>query len=132
MKDIFLLTDRPIVWSDCKTAILSVFPNAKGDNSMLLIGQSPKTLQIWFDAGENNRLYNQDESGSDFPASVKEQITLDNPYCTNIEFHRERDICKLLSVLLPLYPEMVLIDDDDRVFGGKQYLTQYGNGEDKK
>ena len=37
MKDIFLLTDRPIVWGDCKTAILSVFPNAKGDNSMLLI-----------------------------------------------------------------------------------------------
>lgn len=71
MRDIFLLTDRPIVWSDCKTAILSVFPNAKGGNSMLLIGQSPKTLQIWFDAGENNRLYNRAKAAPTFPQASK-------------------------------------------------------------
>lgn len=48
------------------------------------------------------------------------------PYCTNAEFHREKDVCAVVSVLLPLYPDLFLIDEDDRVFSAAEYLALYG------
>lgn len=66
--------------------------------------------------------------GSDFPDEVKEKIPLTDPYCTNVEFHREKDVCRLISAILPLFPEMYVIDDGDSVCAAKEYIaTRSGN-----
>ena len=110
MRDIFLITDRRITWSECKNCILNEFRDAVGDEKLLVTGKSPKTVQVWFCSDEDQcKLFGVSGGGSDFPEEVKEKIPLTDPYCTNVEFHREKDVCRLISAILPLFPEMYVM-----------------------
>ncbi len=129
MRDIFLITDRRITWNECKNCILNEFRDAVGDEKLLVTGKSPKTVQVWFCSDEDQcKLFGVSGGGSDFPEEVKEKIPLTDPYCTNVEFHREKDVCRLISAILPLFPEMYVIDDGDGVCAAKEYIvTRSGN-----
>ena len=125
MRDIFLITKSKLTWESVKPAVEKAFPDAGGNNSFLLIGKSPKTIQIWFDlSSEGDKLSDRQEDDTDFPAEVKKQIPFSQGFVTNAEYHLEKEICKLISVLVPIYPELHLIDDNDKVFSAEEYLAQ--------
>ncbi|MBQ7153174.1 MAG: hypothetical protein IJR83_04460 [Clostridia bacterium] len=123
MRDIFLITKERITWGKCKETIKSVFPKAEGSNSFVLIGKSPKTIQIWFDDTESgDRLTDTQQDATDFTDETKKQIPFPNGYVTNVEFHLKKEAAKLVKALETLYPELYIIDDEDNVFSAKDYL----------
>ena len=127
MRDIFLVTRKRMTWEDCGAALTAAFSDDDGNETGVRIGRSPRTVQIWFEADEKAaKLYDTRAGGSDFPSGVKRLVPQEDPYCTNAEFHREKDVCAVVSVLLPLYPDLFLIDEDDRVFSAAEYLALYG------
>ena len=123
MRDIFLITKDRITWDKCKETIISVFPNADGDDAFVFIGDYPKTIQIWFDDTESgDRLTDTQLDATDFLDETKKQIPFPNGYWMNVEFHLKKEAAKLVKALETLYPELFIIDDEDNVFSAKDYL----------
>lgn len=125
MRDIFLITKSKITWNSIKDTVVQAFPSADGGDTFVLIGKFPKTIQMWFDTSdEGDKLSDKQKGDTDFPAEVKKRIPFPQGFVTNAEYHLKKEVCKLISALLPLYPELFLIDDNDKVFSAEEYLAQ--------
>ncbi len=124
MRDIFLITKERIVWDKCKEIIENAFPDADGNKSFVLIGKSPKTLQIWFDNSEfGDKLSNTQRDETDFTEETKKRVPFSDGYVTNVEFHLEKEAAKLIKAFACLYPELYIIDDEEQVFSAAEYLA---------
>ena len=122
MRDIFLLTNEKPTWERCKCAILEEYPGAQGNKSGVFIGKSPFTIQIWFESDGSDRMYNDNDGAAGFPEELRELVPMQNPFCTNVEFHTVDSVKRIVCLLLNLFPEMYIIDDDDNVLSAADYL----------
>ena len=122
MKNIILLTDKPIEKDSCREIFLNVFPNKEiinDDKESLLLGRPYSNINV---------IYSYDrvlDENSSFSEDDAKHIPLNNPYCTIVEFHKIAIAKQAVSALVTKYPELYIYYDEEDWYGTPVEFEQF-------
>ena len=123
MRDVFLFTQQPIKYEDCREKIM---------NSIKDVGTNEKNA--FWSVNKNHWNFDIDNAGffdgasdNESISELKEQlckIPIENPVVNNICAHRSIDFKRLVKILVIFYPELYInVDDGSDWYGtAQEYL----------
>ena len=117
MKSIIMFTDRPLDYIECKKVLEPLFPKIIINEQQVFYGYSPNSFNFDFE-------YERDQDSIDpLPKDMADRIPVKNPYCVNLNFHKENMVKKIVAALYPLYPELFIYEDQIDWYGtAKEYI----------
>ena len=123
MRDIELLTNKKMVLEDVYDIIKKNFKIVDCVKTGMMLGKYPRTLDLDFYKG---RMYSDCEIKTElFDKEYKNKIPLGNAYRAIVGYHLTNATKKLVTVLLNVYPELCVYDNDEDWIGtAKEYLEK--------
>lgn len=118
MRNAVLYTKTPINAVKCLEQIKTIFKGAKGNGHQIYISKPPKSLYIWFPSTDLNDPIEAIDMIEDI-----DKIPFEHPYFTHIDFHLLKTLQTVVSLISPLYPEMIIWTDDDKFYSIEEYLN---------
>ena len=123
MRDIYLFTEQPMVYEDCKQVI---FRDVKHVDTNQKGGFWSSSKFFWCFDIENETIF-EDANDPEYIQELTdwaEKIPIKDPFINYIETHRSIDAKRIITALLTLYPELYInIDDGSDWFGNaKKFL----------
>ena len=130
MKGITLITSKGLTYEEVSPKIKNAFKDLKiesdeapkgEEDGYLYLGKSPRSLAIYFSPSE--RLSTEDG----FEDQELKRIPFE-PFATDVNFRLYPIICRLIKIVLELYPELHVCDDQEGFLGtAKEFLERHSN-----
>ena len=124
MRDFSFFTQIPITSEKCYNSLKKEIKNLEGTGE-------PNEINVWVNSKSKSFLwfYNERmedfiyESAEDFEAE-KSHIPIKDPYVNHFETHRSVDAKRFIKVLMTIYPELYIEEDDVSEWSGtaQEYL----------
>ena len=123
MRDLELLTSKQIELEDIYGVIDKNFKIKGSSNEGIFFGKYPNSVDITF---KKSRMFSDCEFESDlFEEEYKGKIPIENAFRTSVRYHVTSITKKLVTSLLPLFPELCIYDNDEDWLGtAKEYLDK--------
>ena len=117
MKSIIMFTNNPLDYKECSKVLEPVFPGITINEIQCFYGKPPKSFNFDFE-------YERDQDSLDpLDEALANKIPVKNPYCTVLDYHKDQMAQKVVKALLPLYPELYILDDQTEWLGeAKEYI----------
>ena len=112
MRDFYFFTSKPITAQDCYEMLKKEIKNIEGT-------ADPNEVNLWINAKSrsflwfyNDRLTDFSFGGEEELEKEKKRIPIQDPYINHFETHRSIDVKRVISVLMKIYPEIYIEEDD--------------------
>ena len=105
MKSLIMFTSKPLDYTECKKALEPIFPGIIVNEEQCYFGNPPKSFNFDFDSERN------DESLCPIEKDIIDQVPIDNPYCTLVDYHKDSKAQKLIAALVSIYPDLYVLED---------------------
>lgn len=123
MRDIYVFTESPMIYSECKQVLLANIKNV-GTNQKDAFWS---TAKVFWDMHIANETVFEDATG---PEHIKEltewasHIPIAEPFINYVNVHRSTDAKRIVNALVSIYPELfICVDDGTDWFGtAQEYL----------
>ena len=125
MRDFYFFTSKKITAEECFEKLKNEIKNIEmnGETDILINSKSRSYLWLY-----NDRLTDFFFGGEEELEKEKKRIPIQDPYANHFETHRSIDVKRVISVLMKIYPEIYIEEDECPPWYGsaQEYLdTQF-------
>ena len=115
MRDFYFFTNKEITAEDCFSTLKKEIKDVERNGGNIYINNKFASY-LWF-----NYCKLTDFIVEDFE-SFKKKIPIENPFVTHFETHRSIDLKRVISILVKIYPELYIFDDNEFFGTAQEYL----------